>query len=77
MGGGLRSLSPEEILGADAELKEHCVEKAVDAVIACRIPGGGLISYRKPDGTYLHTLNTREGYERKLEQLGIEGRDRG
>ena len=32
---------------------------------------GGLISYRKADGMFLHTLNTREGFERKLRQLGI------
>jgi hypothetical protein len=34
--------------------------------------GGGLVSYRKPDGAYLHTLNTPDGLARKLAQLGIE-----
>jgi hypothetical protein len=29
---------------------------------------GGLISYRKPDGSFNHTL---EGLDRKLRQLGI------
>jgi len=33
---------------------------------------GGLISYKRADGTYLHTLNTAEGLERKLASLGIE-----
>jgi hypothetical protein len=33
---------------------------------------GGLISYRRPDGTFLHTLNTAEGFARKLSDLGIE-----
>jgi len=73
MRGGPRQLSPSEILGIGAELAEHGVSGAVDPVIACRIPGGGLISYKKANGTYLHTLNTSEGYERKVTQLGIKG----
>ena len=42
-----------------------------DPVIVTPFDDGGLISYRKADGTFLHTLNTREGLERKLRQLGI------
>jgi hypothetical protein len=38
-------------------------------VVVCE--GGGLISYRKPDGSYVHTLNTKEGLNRKLDQLGL------
>jgi len=33
---------------------------------------GGLISYKRRDGTFLHTLNTAEGFARKLADLGIE-----
>jgi hypothetical protein len=33
--------------------------------------GGGLISYQRPDGTFLHTLNDEGGVRRKLEQLGL------
>jgi hypothetical protein len=32
---------------------------------------GGLLSYVKKDGSYVHTLNTPSGYRRKLEALGI------
>lgn len=31
--------------------------------------GGGIISYLKNDGKFIHTLNTKEGFKRKLEQL--------
>jgi hypothetical protein len=40
-------------------------------VIVTPFDDGGLISYRRPDGMFLHTLNTREGLERKLRQLGV------
>jgi hypothetical protein len=49
----------------------HVCNAAKDPVIVTALDDGGLISYRKADGTYLHTLNTREGFERKLRQLGI------
>ncbi len=47
------------------------MEGARDAVIVGQFEGGGIISCRKEDNTYLHTLNTEEGLERKLAQLGI------
>jgi hypothetical protein len=55
----------------DVRVTEHLVPTAKDPVVVAPLNDGGLISYRKPDGTYLHTLNSREGYERKLQQLGI------
>lgn len=66
-------LSPAEILGqTDCRVSEHRVESAPDTVLVAKIKGGGLISYRRADGSHLHTLNTPEGFERKLLQLGIE-----
>ena len=50
---------------------EHVTLMAKDPVIVTPFDDGGLISYRKADGLFLHTLNTREGLERKLRQLGI------
>jgi hypothetical protein len=67
-----RNISPKEIAGGEIQLKEFKVDKAKDTIVAGRIVDGGLISYRKQDGTYLHTLNTDEGFERKLKQLGIK-----
>jgi hypothetical protein len=39
--------------------------------VAALRDGGGLISYARGDGSYLHTLNTPDGFARKLRQLGI------
>lgn len=64
-------VTPEELVGPGCELKEFRVEGGRDPVVAGRFVGGGLISYRKAGGKYLHTLNTEEGFDRKLNQLGI------
>ncbi len=65
-------LSLTDILGEASEASEHRVAAARDTVLVVRLNGGGLISYARRDGTSLHTLNTPEGFERKLRQLGIE-----
>ena len=62
---------PEEMVPGANRRSEHVCTAARDPVIVTPCADGGLISYRKPDGTFLHTLNTREGFERKLLQLGI------
>ena len=69
-------LTPAEILGeAGRGVSEHKVQAARDTVLVVGLEGGGLISYRRADGSHLHTLNTAEGFERKLLQLGIEHRE--
>ena len=65
-------MSPRELLGAGAEIHTFIVAAARDTVLVAQLDGGGLISYRREDGTYLHTLNTAEGFARKLLDLGIE-----
>ncbi|MBS1795386.1 MAG: hypothetical protein JSS81_16130 [Acidobacteria bacterium] len=71
--GGASTATPAEIVGEDVELREFRVANAVDPVVVIRFDdGGGLISYQKPDGRFLHTLNTPEGFARKLAQFGIE-----
>jgi hypothetical protein len=62
---------PDEIVPGAAGGSEHVSVSAQDPVIVTPLEDGGLISYRKADGMFLHTLNTREGFERKLRQLGI------
>jgi hypothetical protein len=70
---GVRTdLGPRELLGDEIEVKEYRVDPAPDAVVVAQFEGGGLISYRREDGSFLHTLNTLEGFKRKLSQLGIE-----
>ena len=44
---------------------------AKDPVLVVPLRDGGLISYRQADGRLIHTLNTSEGFSRKLHQLGI------
>ena len=61
---------PEELVPG-ANSSEHVCVGAIDPVIVTPFDDGGLISYRKAGGLFLHTLNTRDGLERKLAQLGI------
>ena len=65
------SIAPGDLLASTAEVTEHRVPAAVDPVLVAPLDDGGLISYRKPNGTYVHTLNTPDGFARKLQQLGI------
>ena len=69
---GPTRMTPAEILSQQAQVTEHLVASARDPVLVAVFADGGLISYRKPDGMYLHTLNSNEGFERKLQQLGID-----
>ena len=62
---------PEDLVTGGTGGSEHVCGTAEDPVIVTPFEDGGLISYRKADGMFLHTLNTHEGFERKLRQLGI------
>lgn len=65
-------LSLEALLGHEAQAIEFRVEAAKDIVMVVRLDCGGIISYKRDDGSFLHTLNTEEGFDRKLRQLGIK-----
>jgi hypothetical protein len=65
------TLRLEALVGPERQADEFSVAGARDAVLVLPIANGGLISYRRADGTFMHTLNTPEGFERKLAQLGI------
>jgi hypothetical protein len=64
---------PEALARETAKPREFVVPQARDRVIVTpfRKDDGGLISYRRYDGSYIHTLNDKEGFLRKLTQLGI------
>ena len=62
-------VSPAELVGPGLTLVEYRLDAAPDPVVIVRLDSGGLISYRKQDGTYVHTLNTPDGFARKLRQL--------
>lgn len=67
---GQPDLAPADLLGG-ATPQIFRVAAAPDPVLVARFEGGGLISYARPDGGFVHTLNTEEGLTRKLGQLGI------
>jgi len=60
-----------EMLGSETEIQTFKVSSAKDTVLVAQVAGGGMISYQRADGTHLHTLNTADGFERKLHDLGI------
>jgi hypothetical protein len=59
------------LAGGYAPAVEARVPGARDIVVVTPLRRGGLISYRREDGSWLHTLNTEEGFARKLAQLGL------
>jgi hypothetical protein len=67
-----RELRLEDLTGGACERGVYEVSAARDAVVVTALDEGGLISYQRADGTLLHTLNTPEGFQRKLSQLGID-----
>ncbi len=72
LSGGRSDLSPEELLGPEPETREFHVDRARDPVLVARMDdGSGLISYKQADGRYVHTLNTAEGFARKMRQLQL------
>ena len=62
---------PDALVGPGRDVTEHIVRKARDRVVVTPCENWGLISYARRDGTWLHTANTREGFRRKLADLGI------
>jgi hypothetical protein len=68
--GAPADLLPEKLLAGEMDVQEFPTTKARDKVLVAEFEGGGLISYARPDGTYCDTLNTTEGFGRKLAQLG-------
>jgi hypothetical protein len=65
------TLAPQKLAGVDCVPMEYRVRTAKDVVVVLPLDGGGLITYRRADGTYFHTLNIEFGFDRKLAQLGI------
>ena len=77
-GGNYSNLTPSEFIYeiTNHRMKTYIVdgfvskmnEKILLIPFSCQ---GGLLTYVKGDGSYVHTLNTPSGYKRKLEALGI------
>ncbi len=69
------NLSITDLLGEDCRPREIRSVMARDTILVIPLEDGGVISYQREDGTCLHTLNTPEGFRRKLRDLGIERAD--
>ena len=66
-----RPVSFEVLLDCSCVPQVFASSVAKDPVLVVPLEDGGLISYRQPDGRVIHTLNTPEGFSRKLQQLEI------
>ncbi|MBT3274146.1 MAG: hypothetical protein HN368_13395 [Spirochaetales bacterium] len=71
MKGGLVAQSPSDIAGPGAEIHVFNIATASDTVHVVEFADGGIISYQKDTGLFVHTLNNSTGFQRKLENLGI------
>ncbi len=65
-------LSITDLLGADCQPLEIRTTMARDTILVVPLQDGGVISYRRENGDCLHTLNTPDGFRRKLKDLGID-----
>ena len=68
---GHETTAPETLAGIPTAAKRHASAQAIDPVAVVMFDDGALLSYCKPDGRYVHTLNTAEGCARKFAQLGL------
>ncbi len=70
----IRNTPPEQLLVSlmiDTGAAYHNVD-GKDAICAAHFEGGGgLITYCKNDGIFVHTLNTESGFLRKMSALGL------
>lgn len=69
---GAEEIPPGKLVGEKLPVLEYSVETAPDRVFVVKLEEGGIISYLKPSSIYIHTLNTEEGFRRKLYNLEIE-----
>ncbi len=71
LSGGPSTLLICDLVGCDVELRTYAVPAAKDTVIVAALGDFGIISYKRGDGLFVHTLNTQAGLQRKLLSLGI------
>ena len=68
---GGQSFSMEDLVGKNIPIMTAESKHAQDEILLCTFPGGGLISYVKPGGRIVHTLNDEDGFIRKSQQLEL------
>jgi hypothetical protein len=70
--GGPIAAPPKQMFG-DLGFREARSAQAPDRIFVATVRGGGIISYAKENGTFVHTLGDEAGFARKLHALGLEG----
>jgi hypothetical protein len=71
----LRLISPNEILNNKVSIQIFSSEICRDRIHIGKLLDGGLLSYEKSDGTFVHTLNNISGLNRKMNHLNIHFHD--
>ena len=61
-----------DLLGSETEVRQFQISTARNTVLVVPFSDGGIISYKRHDGTCLHTLNNKDGFNRKLSDLNIK-----
>ena len=69
------TLSVAALLGEGVPIQTFQSPVARDIVFVACFEGGGTISYQQSPDSWLHTLCTRDGFRRKLQQLQITLRE--
>ncbi len=64
-------LDPGTLVGLPLDVRRFRRGSVPDEIWVCGLKDGGLISYRKPDGRFVHTVCDSQGFLRKLEKLEI------
>jgi len=64
-------LTLDELVNKQFIIHQFRSKRASDLILIVLLDQGGFISYQRKNGTFVHTLNTPEGFQRKLFQLEI------
>lgn len=67
----LRSIPPNEFLNNQIRIEIFNSDVCPDRIHIGQFVDGGLLSYEKSDGTFVHTLNNISGLKRKMNHLCI------
>jgi hypothetical protein len=67
---------PRQLFG-DLGFREARSALAPDRVLMAAVRGGGIISYARADGTFVHTLGDSASFARKLQALGLQRSEAG
>jgi hypothetical protein len=71
LAGGPVASPPGDLFG-DLGFREERSAQAPDRMFVAVVRSGGIISYARGNGTFVHTLADGAGFARKLVALGLE-----